>query len=128
MPSNAEWEVAAAVNAAAADANCNNGTSIVAATGASATCVSEVGAYDTTENLDEWVADWVPLSNGAACTTWSGIGSNDLMCLVGVATFVAHEAPRAPIPTRAVVPGVRALPWRSVLDALVVPSRRRRTH
>lgn len=83
LPTNAEWQIAGTGDGGAANANCNNLSGIVAATGASAGCVSEVGAYDTTGNLDEWVADWVPLSKNVSCTTWSGIGSGDAMCLVG---------------------------------------------
>jgi formylglycine-generating enzyme required for sulfatase activity len=34
-------------------------------------------------NLDEWVADWVPLST--ICPFWGGF-SNDYMCLSGAST------------------------------------------
>jgi formylglycine-generating enzyme required for sulfatase activity len=34
-------------------------------------------------NLDEWVADWVPLSTD--CSSWGGL-SDDLMCLFGAST------------------------------------------
>jgi hypothetical protein len=34
-------------------------------------------------NLDEWVADWVPLSTD--CSSWGGL-SDDLMCLTGAST------------------------------------------
>ena len=36
-------------------------------------------------NLDEWVADWVPLST--TCLGWGGL-SNDRMCLSGASTAV----------------------------------------
>ena len=34
-------------------------------------------------NLNEWVAEWVPLST--ACANWGGL-SDDLMCLFGAST------------------------------------------
>jgi len=46
-------------------------------------CVSAAGAFDMVGNLDEWVADWVPLST--ACPGWGGF-SNNFMCLSGAST------------------------------------------
>ena len=52
----------------------------VSLTGSRSSCVSARGAFDMVGNLDEWVADWVPLST--SCLSWSGF-SNDFMCLAG---------------------------------------------
>ncbi len=88
LPTSAEWQVAAAGDGAAADLNCNTLSGIIAPTGTYAGCFSEVGAYDTSGNLEEWVADWVPLTKGGLCSTWTGFGSGDAMCLIGAAETV----------------------------------------
>ena len=36
----------------------------------------------------------------------------------GTKIFLVHQSPQAGTPTRAVAPGVRALPWQEFLDAL----------
>jgi formylglycine-generating enzyme required for sulfatase activity len=55
----------------------------VDATGARSACVSARGAFDMVGNLEEWVADWVPLST--VCPGWGGF-SGDEMCLAGAST------------------------------------------
>jgi formylglycine-generating enzyme required for sulfatase activity len=47
--------------------------------------VSARGAFDMVGNLDEWVADWVPLST--VCSSW-GVLSDDFMCLFGASGVV----------------------------------------
>jgi hypothetical protein len=59
-----------------------NGLAVVA-TGSRASCVSDAGAFDTTGNLIEWVADWVPAST--TCGGWSSFSDDD-MCLSGAST------------------------------------------
>jgi hypothetical protein len=63
----------------------NSASNIVASTGSRSACVSARGAFDMVGNLEEWVADWVPLSTG--CTNWGGF-SNDRMCLSGASEAV----------------------------------------
>jgi hypothetical protein len=88
LATNQEWQVAAfgtrdvgAVDNGTTD--CNVSTNTVVPTGSRTSCVSDVGAFDMSGNLYEWVADWVPLS--AACPGW-GAFSSDEMCLSGAAT------------------------------------------
>jgi formylglycine-generating enzyme required for sulfatase activity len=87
LPTNAEWQVGANGTPDPGPDNlttdCNSGSGSVTLTGARASCVSARGAFDMVGNLDEWVADWVPLSTG--CSTWGGL-SDDLMCLFGAST------------------------------------------
>jgi hypothetical protein len=89
LPTSAEWQVGAngtpdpGPDDRATD--CNSATNIVVRTGSRSACVSARGAFDMVGNLEEWVADWVPLSTG--CTTWGGL-SNDRMCLSGASTAV----------------------------------------
>jgi hypothetical protein len=89
LPSNAEWQAAAN---GTPDPGPDNGTtdcntsSVLAAvnTGSRSACVSARGAYDMVGNLEEWVADWVPLSS--TCPGW-GTFSNDIQCYAGAATY-----------------------------------------
>jgi len=87
LPTNAEWQVAAngTPDPGPDDGttDCNSDTSSVTLTGARSSCVSARGAFDMVGNLDEWVADWVPLSTG--CSDW-GSFSGDFMCLFGAST------------------------------------------
>ena len=83
LPTNGEWQVAALDHGGFADADCNISSGARAATGAYGACISEAGAYDTTGNVAEWVADWVPRST--ACPEW-GSFTNDRMCLSGADT------------------------------------------
>jgi formylglycine-generating enzyme required for sulfatase activity len=55
----------------------------VTLTGARKDCESARGTFDMVGNLDEWVAEWVPLST--TCSNWGGL-SDDLMCLFGAST------------------------------------------
>jgi sulfatase-modifying factor enzyme 1 len=87
LPTSAEWQMGAT---GAPDAISDNGTTdcntnavSVTLTGARDACRSARGAFDMVGNLDEWVADWVPLSTG--CSSWGGL-SDDLMCLFGAST------------------------------------------
>ena len=89
LPTSAEWQVGANGTPDAGPDNgstdCNSNTGSATPTGARASCVSARGAFDMVGNLDEWVADWVPLST--ACSTW-GVLSDDFMCLFGASTGV----------------------------------------
>jgi formylglycine-generating enzyme required for sulfatase activity len=88
LPTNAEWQLAVA---GTPDPGPDNGTTdcntfaagTVINTGARSSCVSNWGAFDMVGNVDEWVADWVPLSTN--CVGW-GSFSNDRQCLAGADT------------------------------------------
>ncbi len=88
LPSNAEWQAEAN---GTPDPGPDNGTTdchtasafAAVATGSRSSCVSARGAFDMVGNLDEWVADWVPLST--TCLGW-GAFSNDYQCFAGADT------------------------------------------
>ena len=87
LPTSAEWQVGAngTPDPGPDDGttDCNSDTGSVTLTGARSSCVSARGAFDMVGNLDEWVADWVPLST--ECSDWGGF-SDDFMCLFGAST------------------------------------------
>ena len=87
LPTNAEWQVGANGTPDPGPDNgatdCNSDTGSATLTGTRSSCVSARGAFDMVGNLDEWVADWVPLSTD--CSSWGGL-SDDLMCLTGAST------------------------------------------
>jgi hypothetical protein len=89
LPTSTEWQVGANGTPDPGPDNrttdCASATNIGVRTGSRSACVSARGAFDMVGNLDEWVADWVPLSSG--CTDWGGL-SNDRMCLSGASTAV----------------------------------------
>jgi hypothetical protein len=88
LPTSAEWQVGAygtpdpGPDDGTTDCN-TGGTFTVDGTGARSACVSGRGAFDMVGNLEEWVADWVPLST--VCPGW-GSFSGDEMCLAGADT------------------------------------------
>lgn len=94
LPTNAEWQVAAdgTIDPTADNGttDCNSTGGAASPTGSRSACLSARGAYDMVGNLDEWVADWVPLSS--SCPGWGGF-SNDFMCLAG--TNAAGTGPGA---------------------------------
>jgi formylglycine-generating enzyme required for sulfatase activity len=87
LPTSAEWQIGATGTPDAGPDNgttdCNSNGLSVTPTGARKRCESTRGAFDMVGNLDEWVAEWVPLST--ACSNWGGL-SDDLMCLFGAST------------------------------------------
>jgi formylglycine-generating enzyme required for sulfatase activity len=87
LPTSAEWQVGANGTPDPGPDNgttsCNSNTGSATLTGARSSCVSARGAFDMVGNLDEWVADWVPLST--ECSGWGGF-SDDFMCLFGAST------------------------------------------
>jgi hypothetical protein len=87
LPTSAEWQVAANGTPDPGPDNgttdCNSDSDSVTPTGARSGCVSARGAFDMVGNLDEWVADWAPLST--ECPGW-GVLSDDFMCLAGAGT------------------------------------------
>ena len=87
LPTSAEWQLAATGTPDAGPDNgttsCNSDSGSVALTGARKDCQSARGAFDMVGNLDEWVAEWVPLSTG--CSSWGAL-SDDFMCLLGAST------------------------------------------
>ncbi len=89
LPTSAEWQVGANGTPDPGPDNgttdCNSDGDSASLTGARSRCVSARGAFDMVGNLDEWVADWAPLST--ECPGWGGL-SDDLMCLAGASTAV----------------------------------------
>jgi formylglycine-generating enzyme required for sulfatase activity len=87
LPTSAEWQIGATGTPDAGPdngtTNCNSNTMSVTLTGARTDCESVRGTFDMVGNLDEWVAEWVPLST--TCSNWGGL-SDDLMCLFGAST------------------------------------------
>jgi formylglycine-generating enzyme required for sulfatase activity len=102
LPSNAEWQVAAAGTPDAGPDNgttdCNTTTATFMLpedpvnTGSRSGCVSARGAYDMVGNLFEWVADWAPHST--TCGAWNAVASptGDDQCFAGAATTGAPGA------------------------------------
>ncbi len=90
LPSNAEWQAAAlgtpdpGTDDEATDCNISGPPLAVTPTGSRGNCVSDVGAFDLVGNLEEWVADWVPLST--ACVPEVIAGTGDYNCLAGAST------------------------------------------
>ena len=91
LPSNAEWQAAVAGTPDPGPddgiADCNtNSLFFVGPTGSRIRCVSARGAFDMVGNLLEWVADWVPRSQG--CGRWNPGASptGDAQCLAGAET------------------------------------------
>jgi hypothetical protein len=89
LPTSAEWQVGADGTPDPGPDNratdCNSATNVAVATGSRSACRSALGAFDMAGNLDEWVAEWVPLST--TCPGW-GFSSNDRMCLAGASTAI----------------------------------------
>ena len=87
LPTSAEWQIGATGTPDAGPdngtTNCNSNAVSVTLTGARKDCESARGTFDMVGNLDEWVAEWVPLST--TCSNWGGL-SDDLMCLFGAST------------------------------------------
>ena len=96
LPTNQEWQAAVAGSpdpgADNGTTDCNTASAVHAVdTGSRSNCVSSWGAFDMVGNVDEWVADWVPLSTD--CPGW-GTFSNDFQCFAGASTVV-HNGPGA---------------------------------
>ncbi len=78
LPTNAEWQVAALGTPDSAPCVVSTGGTVPTGTPG---CTSDVGAFDMVGNVDEWTADWVPLSTDAP--GWSFSFSDDFMGLAG---------------------------------------------
>jgi hypothetical protein len=79
LPTNAEWQAAAAGTPDSTACNVDHGA--VENTGANAGCVSDYGANDMVGNVGEWVADWDEQAFITGCANWpAGFGS-DQSCI-----------------------------------------------
>jgi len=79
LPTNAEWQAAAAGTPDSTACNVDHGA--VQNTGANAGCLSDYGANDMVGNVGEWVADWDEQAFTAGCANWpAGFGS-DQSCM-----------------------------------------------
>ena len=97
LPSNAEWQVAAMGTPDPGPDNgttdCNTNGVAAVSTGSRSACVSRRGAYDMVGNLQEWVADWVPRSQGCGSWTVGASPTGDLQCMVEAAFSGEPGAP-----------------------------------
>lgn len=89
LPTNLEWQDAAAGTPDPGPdngtTNCNTLSGTAVNTGSRSGCLSNYGALDMVGNVDEWVADWVPLST--ACPGWGAFSSTgDYQCFAGADT------------------------------------------
>ncbi len=102
LPTNAEWQMAAAGTPDPGTDNgtsdCNVATQAVVATGSRASCVSNWGAFDMVGNLWEYVADWMQ-DNGeqSAGPTSSALYGNDAISGIDAAFPEDDGFPAAPI-------------------------------
>jgi Sulfatase-modifying factor enzyme 1 len=92
LPSNAEWQAAAAgtpdPGGDDGTTDCNTASTLaVSPTGSRSRCVSSDGAFDMVGNLFEWVADWMPRSRSTTGSWSAGVSpTGDLQFLAGAAT------------------------------------------
>ena len=56
---------------------CNTNTTGPVPTGTTGDCVSDTGVFDMVGNVDEWVADWAPITDGCVTPLF---GSGDFNC------------------------------------------------
>ena len=92
LPTNAEWQIGAdgTPDPGPDDgiSDCNTASRESATlTGERAACRSARGAFDMVGNVEEWVAEWMPMSTD--CPGWARF-SDDAMCLAGAGTAKAN--------------------------------------
>ena len=83
LPSNAEWQAAAAGTPDPGDTpeaeDCNTLSAGPEGTGSRANCISDWGAFDMVGNVWEWVADWGPASTMPVPVLFDETGDWNLM-------------------------------------------------
>ena len=92
LPSNAEWQQAAAGTPDSASCRVSGGSAV--ATGSMASCVSNWGGNDMVGNLGEWVADWDEEAAACANLSPSGFGT-DITCIGRADTEAPSHVPGA---------------------------------
>ncbi len=93
LPTNAEWQQAAA--GTPDSTACNVGPGSVEKTGSNPGCKSNWGADDMVGNLWEWVADWDEEASDSNCVNWPASLGSDRTCVGRASGEPSTAAPGA---------------------------------